>query len=191
MKIMKVICAIFISILIITACAKPPKMEMDKAIEAVIRAENDSDAALYSPNTLARARDALSRMEKEADSKKYDAAKTYAAEAVTLAEKALTDGRASAIRVRDEAAVLINGLKQALSETEQGIRYARSSGLALDFSDLNNEFNKLTLNTNKAELAMSGSQYNQALEIGRGVQAGLSDINLKLSGAAMAVSRKK
>jgi len=189
MKPVKIICVVFACILLAAACAKPPTAEMDNATEAVARAENDADAVLYAANSVARARDALDRMRKEADSKNYDAAKTYAAEAVTAAEKALADGRAGAIRARDEAAELVAGLRPAIEETEQGLRNARPTGL--DLAALNRELNEVKGDTDQAEAALSDSRYQQALEKGRSAQAGLSDINRQLTDAVMAASRKK
>jgi hypothetical protein len=172
-------------------CAKPPAAEMNNAIEALTRAENDADAALYAANTLARARDAVKRMQAEADSKRYDAAKTYAAEAVAAADKAIADGRAGAARAREEAAALVAELPPAIAETEQGLRSGRQANLALDFPALNQDLNAARLNANQAEAALAGNLYQDALEKGRNARAGLSDINQKLSAAATAVSRKK
>ena len=173
------------------ACAKPPTAEMNNDIEAVTRAENDADAALYAANTLARARDALKRMQAEADSKRYDAAKSFAAEAVGAADKAIADGRAGAARAREEAAVLVAELPPAIAETEQGLRSGRQANLALDFPALNQDLDAARLNADQAQAALAGNQYQDALEKGRNARAGLSDINQKLSTAATAASRKK
>jgi len=189
MKIVKIICAVCVCMLLAAACAKPPTAEMDNATEAVAKAENDSDAVLYGANSLARARDALDRMKKEADSKRYDTAKTYAAEAVTAAEKALADGKAGATRARDEAAALVAGLRPAITETEQELRTTSPAGL--DKAALNRELNEVKADTDQAETALLDSEYQQALEKGRSAQAGLSDINRKLSDAVLAASRKK
>jgi hypothetical protein len=183
--------ALLILSLIAGACAKPPTEEMNRAQDAVTRAENDADAVLYAGNTLARARDALNRMQTEADAKRYDAAKSYAAEAVAAADKALADGKAGAARAREEAAALMAGLKPAVKETEQGLKAAQSARLALDFTSLNRDFEAARLGVDQAEIALSGNQYQEALDKGRGARAGLSDINRKLSEAASAVSRKK
>jgi hypothetical protein len=172
-------------------CAKPPTAEMDAAVEAVTRAENDADAALYAGNTLARARDALGRMKTEAESKRYDAAKTYAAEAIAAADKAIADGRTGAVRVRDEAAALVGELRPAIAETEQGINAAQTANLSLDFDVIDQDFDTACRNTDQAEAALAGNKYQDALDRGRTARAGLSDINQKLANAALATSRKK
>lgn len=190
MKMIKIICAILVCAILAAACAKLPQAEMDNAIDAVTRAENDPDAVLYAAATLARARGALNRMQKEAESKRYDTVKTYAAEAVAAAEKAITDGQAGAIRARDEATALISSLKSAIAETEQGLRSAKA-GLPLNFAALNRELDDAKLNAEQAETAWAGSRYNEAIEKGRTAQAELSDINRQLTDAVIAASRKK
>jgi hypothetical protein len=164
---------------------------MNRAQDAVTRAENDTDAVLYAGSTLARARDALNRMQTEADAKRYDAAKSYAAEAEAAAEKAVADGRAGAARARDEATALIAGLKPAADETGQSLKAAQSARLALDFASLNRDFEAARLGVDQAEIALSGNQYQEALDRGRDARAGLGDINQKISEAASAISRKK
>jgi len=191
MKTMRIICTALACVLLLAACAKPPTVEMNNATEAVARAENDTNAVLYAPNSVARARDALDRMQREADSKRYDAAKTYAAEAVAAAEKAIADGQSGALRARDEAAELITELKPAIAETEHELGSARTKGLDVDLPALNSEFGEVKLNAEEAETALSDSQYQQALEKGRSARAGLSDINRQLSDAIISSSRKK
>jgi hypothetical protein len=68
--------------LILTACAKPPTEEMDNALAALTRAENDPDAVMYAANLIARARSALTQLQAEAAAKRYDAARTYAQETI-------------------------------------------------------------------------------------------------------------
>ncbi|MDR2102358.1 MAG: DUF4398 domain-containing protein, partial [Treponema sp.] len=70
-------------------CAKPPTEEMNNAAAAVTRAENDADAVTYAGNLLVRARDTLTRMQIEAEAKRYDAARALAAEAISAADKAI------------------------------------------------------------------------------------------------------
>jgi hypothetical protein len=175
----------------IFGCATPPTEEMNSAIEAVTRAENDANAVLYGSGSLAQARDALRRMQDEANSKRYNAAKTLAGEAIAAADRAISDGQTGAARAREEAASLLAGLRPMIVETGQSINSAQSKGLALDYAGLNQEFDAARLNTDQAENALAGRQYQDALEKGRNARAGLSDINNKLTNAAISVSRKK
>lgn len=193
MKLKLTIFALLSCILLIFAlgCAKPPLAEMDSARDAVFRAETDADAAQYGASSLARARDAIKRMQVEADSKRYDAAKTHAAEAVSAAERAIAEGKAGASRAREEAAALLSGLRPAIAETEQGIRAAQAADLDLDYADLDQELDGARRDTQDAENALAGSQYQNAMEKGRNARAALGDINYKLTNAVTAVSQKK
>ena len=190
---LKPICivSVLLALGLIVGCATPPTEEMNNAIEAVTRAENDADAVMYGGASLARARDALRRMQAEADSKRYDAAKTLAGEAIAAADKAIADGQAGAARAREEAASLLANLRPMITETEQGINSARTAGLPLDYTGLNRDFDDACLKADQAETAFADGQYQECLENGRIALAGLSDINQKLSNAAISIARKK
>jgi hypothetical protein len=176
----------------LASCAKPPVEEMNAASAAVARAENDADAVTYAANTLARARDALNRMQTEADAKRYDSAKTFAAEAVNAAEKALADGKTGAERTREEAANLVGGLKNAVAETEDSIRAAkRAQNLQLDFGAIDRDFETARRTADQAEVSLASSNYTDALDKGRSARGLLGGISEQLSSAATAASRKK
>jgi len=185
------ICALLVSLAVMTGCAKPPTEEMGKAVEAVTRAENDPDAVNYAGNLVTRAKDSLALMQQEAGAKRYDAAKNYANEAITTAERAINEGRATALRIKDQATNLVSELPPLLMETEQGIDAAKSAHLVLDYESVDRDFSSAQRNTDQAQLALSGSRYQDAISLSNTVRAGLNGINQQLSNAAMAVSRKK
>ncbi|MCL2243581.1 MAG: hypothetical protein FWC03_03835 [Treponema sp.] len=187
----KYIFAFCIFLAVITGCAKPPIAEMDSAREAVFKAENDEDAVLYAGTTLARARDALKRMQESADSKQYDAAKTHAAEAVSAAEKAIIDGKAAAVRAKDESTAMLRGLRDSLDETERNINGARYSLLDLNYDDLGREFTNASNTVDRAESDHNQGSYQDALDNSRRARSSISSINEKISGAATASSSKK
>ena len=114
-----------------------------------------------------------------------------AAGLLTAAERAIADGRAGAARAREEAAALVGGLRPAIAETEQGINAARSAGLPMDFTALGRELDGVRQSTDQAEVALAGDRFQEAMDRGRNARAGLNDIDQQLSGAVMAVSRKK
>jgi flagellar biosynthesis/type III secretory pathway protein FliH len=174
-----------------TGCSKPPTEEMNNAVEAVTRAENDIDAVTYAGGSISRAKDSLERMRTEADSKRYDAAKAYAIEAIAAADRAISEGKAGAERARSEAVALVSQLRPMIADTEQGLKAAESAKLALDFDDLEREFDNAVYNTNEAQASINGGRYNNALERGRNARIGLNNINQQLSNATMSLSRKK
>lgn len=164
---------------------------MEKAVEAVTRAENDNDAVTYAANSIARARDALARMNVEAASKNYDAAKSYAAEAISIAERAISEGRTGAARARSEASALVAELRPLIQETEQGINAASAADLPLDFNAIRQEFSNACNSAEQAETALSGGRYDDSIRMGRVARSDLNSINQKLSTAVITVTRKK
>jgi mannitol-specific phosphotransferase system IIBC component len=164
---------------------------MNRAHDAVIRAENDADAVTYAPNILIRARDALTRMENEADAKRYDAAKNFAAEAINNAERAITEGRTGAGRAREEATRLIDSLSGLLAETLSAINAAREiQGIQLDFDALMNEMDLARRAYEAARQSIQANNFLEAINQGQTVRSLLSGINTMLTGAAQVISRK-
>jgi len=184
------LCAVILALLVM-GCAKPPTEEMNNAVEAVTRAENDNNAVTYAGNSLARARDALARMNAEAASKRYDTARSFAADAIAAAERAIAEGRAGAENARNDAANIVSQLGPLIKETEQGINAARTAGLPLDFDSIDNDFNAANRQADRARTALSGNRYQEAIDNGRSARLGLTGINQQLSVATLAVSRKK
>jgi hypothetical protein len=174
------------------ACAKPPLAEMDAAESAVIRAESDSDAVIFAGSSLARAREALNHMREEAASKRYEAAKNYAAEAVAAANKAISDGRDASARAGEEAAALLATVKVSLEETGQAIDNAKAvEHIDLDFNAVDQDFDTAQRTTDQAEVSLAGNKYQDSIEKSRTARGILGDISSRIAGAAVAVSKKK
>ena len=182
---LKWICILVILTVFVVGCARPPITEMENAREAVFRAENDPNAALYAGSLLIRARESLTRMELEAENKRYDAVKTHAAEAISLAERALIDGRAGAARASGEAAALVN-LRPEIEETERNVNGARYSNLPLDYNELDRAIRGVHEAADRAELSQAEGRYQDALDIARDVRFELSEINGRVASAASA-----
>jgi vacuolar-type H+-ATPase subunit D/Vma8 len=185
-KLIYIFCVITVLFL---GCAKPPVEEMDRAREAVFKAENDANAVQYAAGTLARARDAIKRMEMEADSKNYEAAKNHAAEAVAAAEKAIADGRSGAQRTAGETDTLISGLRLEIDETTKNVAGARYSQLPLDYNALDRAIVDAHNTADQAEVDQVMGRNQEALDKARKVRSDLNDINQKVANAATA--RKK
>jgi hypothetical protein len=177
-----------IALILVFSCAKPPIAEMDRAREAVYTAENDPDAAQYGTVSLERARSALKNMEDAAKSKRYDAARTFAEDAFNAAEKAKTDGKAAAIRTKEEAASNLASLKSEIEETGINVNNARYIQLPLDHDALDKGIKDAYVSYDQAESSMSAGKYKDALDTAMNVRASLADINQKISNA---VQRRK
>ena len=179
------ICAV---LMVVMACAQPPEAEMQSAREAVFRAENDDAAVQYGFSSLARARSALNNMQAEADAKRYDAAKTHAAEAIAAAERAIADGKAGINRVRDESAAAIAGLKPEIEETARNVNGARYSQLPLDYNALNRSIREAYDTLEQAEVDHGFGRYHDSINKTMAIRSTLSNINSTISDA---VVRKK
>ena len=189
---MKKIPIILAAILILfVSCAKPPTEEMNKAIETLIRAENDPDALIYAGNTLNRARESLLRMQEEAGSKRYETAKTYAADVIIYAERAVNEGRANAARARDEAAGLLDSLRIPLTETESILNTARTNNIQLDFNDLETSLDSARNSYEDAKSSLSANDFEDAINRGQSARSALSAVNAEINEAAQALSGKK
>jgi hypothetical protein len=173
---------------LVLGCARPPIAEMDNARNVVFMAENDPDAVLYGSSSLTRARASLRRMQENADSKRYDAAKVSAAEAIAAAERAIADGRAGAVRAREEAAALLSSLNSEIEETSRNVNGARYSNLDLDYDDLDRGIRNAYNAVDQAEIDQAEGRYQDALDRARGIRSDLSDINQRI---ADAVTRNK
>lgn len=181
---LKLIYIFCIGLVLFMGCAKPPVEEMQRAREAVFKAENDANAVQYAPGTLARAKDAIKRMDMEADSKNYEAAKNLAAEAIAAAEKAINDGRANAQKAGEEAGSLISGLRVEIDETTKNVASARYSQLPLDYKAMDKAIVNAHNTTDQAEVDQIMGRSQEALEKAKSVRASLNEINQKIANAA-------
>ena len=178
----------FIFGLVFIACATPPQEDMDKALDAVFRAESDPDAVAYAPLLLTRARDALTRMQSEADAKNYDEAKRFAAEAINNAERAISDGRVAAARAKEEADRLLTVIPDTLEETSNIVNGA--NGLP-GLEELSGEVDLARETFDNAQQHFEEENYIDAISTAETVRSLLSDVNERINGAAQDVSRKK
>ncbi|MDL2230041.1 DUF4398 domain-containing protein [Treponema sp. OttesenSCG-928-L16] len=179
-------------ILAFVSCAKPPEEEMNNAAAAVTKAENDPDAVAFGAAHLNRARDALQKMQTEADSKRYDAAKTLAAEAVSAAERAVSEGKAGAQRALSEARNLLDGIKTSIGEAEKALDAAWVvKNISLDFDTMNRRMEEAKKLADEAELSLAKNAAKEAQDKAQQARTILADIINAVSSAARAVSKKQ
>jgi hypothetical protein len=184
--------AVFILVLAFFACASPPLEEMQKAEDAVTRAENDADAVTYAGNLVIHARDALTRMQSEADSKRYDVAKQFAAEAISNAEKAIAEGQSAKERSKAEAGALLDSVQNSLAETSSAVDNARNvPDIQLDFDALAQETDEAHETYGEARQSFQDGDNPDAIAKGQAARDLLSDINTKVNEAAFDTSRKQ
>jgi hypothetical protein len=191
MKLVKPVFAVLL-ILGLFACAKPPQAEIDAAKAAVAKAAANSDVVTYAPEALARAQDALSRMQTELTAKHYDKVKTLALEASAAAEKAITEAVANKEKVKADAAALIAAMKKAFPEAEKTIAAAkRIPRTGLDFAALAKALSGAKTSLSGAEADYANGNFMAALNKATGVQTTLADGEKTVATAVQATTKKK
>ena len=189
---MKKIIFIIMGILIlITACARPPTEEINRAVEALNRAENDSAAVNYAANTLNRARDALARMQVEVNSKRFDSARIFASDVINFSERAINEGQAAVARARDDATGLLASIRTLITETETAVYTAISNDFYLDLDALEQNFDSAINEFENAMENLQANNYQEAVESGQRARSALSSITGNISEAAQALSGKR
>jgi hypothetical protein len=178
--------------LVLSACKTPPIEEMQRAEEAVTRAESDANAVTYAGNAIIRARDALTKMHDEAAAKRYDAAKNYAVEAFNNAERAIEDGKLGVVRTRDEASNLINSLQDLFTEISNSIDAARKvENLVLNLNSVVRDFNYAEQVYKEAKQNFQDENYRDAIDNAQLARSTLASITIMVSEAAQDTSRKQ
>jgi hypothetical protein len=191
-RIINAIYVAFIFAFAISACSAPPTEEMQRARDAVTRAENDADAVAYAGNTVIHARDALTRMQDEADSKNYDTAKEFAIEAINSANKAIADSQSAKERSKTEASTILNSVQSSLAETSNAINNARNvPDIQLDFNTLTQETDEARDTYGEAQQSFQDGNNPDAIAKGQAARGQLADINTKINEAAFDTSRKQ
>lgn len=174
------------------SCAQPPKAEVEAAQAAIARAEKDADVPVYAADSLARAKDTFSRMQKELDAKKYDAAKSLAQETVQAADKAIADAKTNKDRAKSSAASTLSAVKTAIGEAEGALAAAKTTrGVKLDFAAVSEEFEAIKKTAASAETDFNNGLYKPSLEKAESVQSKVRDLSSRIADAVRAASKKK
>ena len=192
MKKISLIPLIMFVLFLFAACSTPPTEDMERAYDAVTRAENDTNAVAFASNILVLARDALTRMQNEADAKRYDSAKIYAAEAILHAERAITEGKTNTGRAKSEAENMVNSLARPLAETANSLETAwQEEKLRLNLPALTADMETANNTYNNARENLQNERYNETISQCQTVRSLLAGINASLTDEVQAVSRKK
>ena len=187
----KLFLMLFITALVLLSCAQPPTEEMNMAIQALDRAENDVGALVYAQNYLSRARDAFERMQNDANSKRFDSARQNAAEVIANSERAISEGNIAAARTANEALNFLDVLENTVTETEASLYIARQiEDIQLDFEPLEEILEIARADLESAEESYSIGDYTEAIDIGQTIRSSLSEVDTQINQAAQALSPK-
>jgi hypothetical protein len=172
------------------SCDRPPTEEINKAVEALGRAENDADAVAYAGSILARARDAMDKMQEEVNQKRFDSAKLFAADVVSLSERAIEEGKVGAARAREEAASLLGGLGSSIAQTETALNEARGHDIEIDYNALGATLDAARNTYDSAQSSLEDGDFPDALEKGQEVRSTISDVNSTINQGAQGLLKK-
>ncbi len=192
MKYLKVILPILV-VLLIGACAQPPKADIDAARAAVADAAKNADVVAYAPDTLKSAQDSLAQMETELAAKHYDKVKALALTAKATAGTAVNDAARNKQKAQADATALIAALKQALPDAAKKLAAAkRVRGIKLDFAGLNKQLSDAQAAVADADNDLGGGNFASALQKANAVQDQLTAAQKTVSDAIqLATGRKK
>jgi hypothetical protein len=177
-------------VLLCLSCDSPPTEEINKAIEALGRAENDADSVAYAGNILVRARDAIDKMQEEVNQKRFDSAKLFAADVVSLSERAIAEGRTGAARAREEATGLLGGLGGSIAQTETALNEAKGNDIEIDYDALGATLNAARTTYDSAQSSLEDGDIPNAIEKGQVVRSVLSDVNSSINEGAQGLLKK-
>lgn len=176
----------------IMSCAKPPLAEMDAANAAFTKADADADAKAYAPESLAKARDLVSRMKTESDAKRYDSAKSLAKEATEASEKAIRDGAAAKLKAKDDVASAVQAAKAALTEARKAFVAAKAvRRIKLDLKAVEQDLQDAAKGISAAEGDASKADYRAALTKAQAARTKVADVQQRISEAVRAATAKK
>jgi len=190
MKLKYILCG-FVVFALLAGCAKPPTAEMDNARNKYLEASENEAAATYGKGFLDQAKTILDKMEAANNDKRFDAAKTHAAEVITAAQKAIDEGKKTRENVKSKAENLITTLEREIKETEANITNISKIPYPydkLDLTRIKRDFDDAKDMLALAETDQSKGKYQDALDKGNSVKSTLASINQQI---ADAVPRKK
>jgi hypothetical protein len=127
--------------LLLGACEKPPQTEIDAAAKAYENSATNPDVITYAPDSLRNAQAKLAALRAEVDaqdkkgglSRRYETAKTMAAEAKTAAESAEMEAVRSKGQAKTDATILLAGFADSISAFENKLWSAkRIRGIKLE-----------------------------------------------------------
>jgi hypothetical protein len=192
MKYLKVMFPILI-VLLVAACAQPPKADIDAARAAVAAAGKNADIVAYAPDTLKSAQDKLAQMETELTAKHYDKVKALALDAKATAGTAANDAARNKQKAQADATALIAALKQALPDAARQLAAARRvRGIRLDVAGLSRQLGDAQVAVADAEKDLSDGNFASALQKATAVQDQLTAAQKTVSDAIqVATGRKK
>jgi hypothetical protein len=180
------------ALVLFASCAKPPKAEMDAAEAAVARAEANPDVVAYASDELQKAKKALDDMHGEAAAKRYDKAKSLAAEASSDAAAAIAAAPAGKERAKAKASELIASVRQSLPKAEKLLASAaKVKKASFDFAAKSADLQGAKTAIADAEVLFGKEDYAGSIDKASAAQKVIADLQSEIGAAVQSATRKK
>jgi hypothetical protein len=163
-------------------CGKPPEAQFEQAT-AALKAAEAAGAPEYAPDAWGRAKQAVERVRTELDSqgrrftlfRNYGKVRTLAAEAVRLAEQALTDANAKKTQLRGEVTAMIAEIDASLQAARSQLsRFSRTRGL--DAASLRTTLNDAGRQLDRARADLAAGAFDRAMQVAAQARDGITRV---------------
>jgi hypothetical protein len=173
---------LIVVVLLGAGCGKPPDAQLQRAT-AALEAAQAAGASQYAPDAWNRAKQAVERMKAELDSqgrrfalfRNYGKVRTLAAEAVRLAEQALTDANAKKTQLRGEVTAMIAEIDASLQAARTQLsRLSRTRGL--DAASLRTTLNDAGRQLDRARADLAAGEFDRAMQVAAQARDGVTRV---------------
>jgi len=169
MKLFKV-AVLFLAVLGLLACAKPPQADIDAA-KAALDAAKAAEADIYAPDALRAGEDALNAIQTEVDAqaakfalfRSYEKTKELVAAAKAAAEKTTTEANAMKETVKNEATALLTDAATELTAAQELLAKApKGKGSKADIEALKGDLDAIQPMIDGAQASFDAGKYMDA-----------------------------
>ena len=169
MKLFKV-AVLFLAVLGLLACAKPPQADIDAA-KAALDAAKAAEADIYAPDALRAAEDSLNAIQTEVDAqaakfalfRSYEKTKELVAAAKAAAEKTTTEANAMKETVKNEATALLTDAATELTAAQELLAKApKGKGSKADIEALKGDLDAIQPMIDGAQASFDAGKYMDA-----------------------------
>lgn len=164
------VAVLFLAVLGLLACAKPPQADIDAA-KAALDAAKAAEADIYAPDALRAGEDALNAIQTEVDAqaakfalfRSYEKTKELVAAAKAAAEKTTADANAMKEQVKNEATALFTDAKAELTAaTELLAKAPKGKGSKADIEALKGDLDAIQPMIDGAQASFDAGKFMDA-----------------------------
>ena len=164
------VAVLFLAVLGLLACAKPPQADIDAA-KAVLDAAKAAEADIYAPDALRAAEDAINAIQTEVDAqaakfalfRTYEKTKELVAAAKAAAEKTTADADAMKEQVKTEATTLLADAATELVAAQELMKKApRGKGSKADLEALKGDLDAIQPMIDGAQASFDAGKFMDA-----------------------------